>query len=121
MTNNSIEKREVRTFEVDYRCPKCNIGFLRPTGIAVGGTPIKYPHKCNNPDCDYHEIMHGLNYPYLVYEPLFSGIYMKYNNNVEYVHGKDNKETDAGSLIGSEGEMHEQPPIDNYVTKPSGK
>ena len=113
-------KREVRTFEVDFKCPKCGIGYLRPTGIAVGGTPIQYPHKCNNPDCDYHEIIKGYVYPYLVYEPLFTGIYMKYGDSVEYVHGKDHQEENSKLLTGSEGELHEEK-INNYVCKPSGK
>jgi hypothetical protein len=101
------EKREVRTFEVDYKCPKCGIGYMRPTGIAVGGTPMQYPHKCNN--CDYHEIIHGYMYPYLVYEPLFSGIYMKNSNSVEYVHGKDYVEPTN------------QIEVNNFVNKPCDK
>ena len=118
MTNNTIEKREVRTFEIDYKCPKCGNGYLRPTGIAVGGNPMQYPHQCNN--CNYHEIIHGYQYPYLVYEPLCNGIQMVMNGAVEHIHGKDYKEN---TLIGSEGEMHEEAPkiIDNYVTKPCGK
>jgi hypothetical protein len=101
------EKREVRTFEIDCKCPKCGIGYLRPTGIAVGGTPMQYPHRCNH--CDYHEIIKGYVYPYLVYEPLFSGIYMKNGDSVEYVHGKDHVEPTN----------HVE--INNYVPKPCGK
>lgn len=115
------EKREVRTFEIDFKCPKCNVGYLRSTGIAVGGTPMQYPHRCTN--CDYHTIIKGYQYPYLVYEPLFSGIYMKNGDSVEYVHGKDFKKNDEQTMIGSEGEMHEKPPkvIDNYIPKISSK
>jgi len=116
------EKREVRTFEVDFKCPKCNIGYLRPTGIAVGSTPMQYPHKCSN--CDYHKIIKDRQYPYLVYEPLNDGsITIVMNDTVEHIHGKDYKEKDKQTMIGSEGEMHEELPkeINNYVPKKSGK
>jgi hypothetical protein len=103
------EKRQVKTFEVDYKCPKCGIGYLRPTGIAVGGFPMQYPHSCNNPECDYHEIMKGYQYPYLVYEPLNNGITMIMDGNVEKIQGKYVEPTANVGVI------------NNYVHKPCGK
>jgi hypothetical protein len=88
------EKREVRTFEVDYRCPKCSAGYLRPTGIVCDNNPPTYPHKCTN--CDYSKVIKDHKYPYLVYEPVFDEIRMQHNNNnnnnntVDIIH-RDNK------------------------------
>lgn len=52
-------KNEVKTVRVDYLCPKCEKGFLRPTGQVQTAYPPQYPHKCNNPDCDYYETFMG--------------------------------------------------------------
>jgi len=60
-------KTEVKTYEVDYRCPRCSEGFLRHAGPILTSYPPQYPHICNNPDCDYHETFNR-NYPYLVTE-----------------------------------------------------
>ena len=97
------EKKEVRTFEVDFKCPKCDIGYIRPTGIPVGGNPIQYPHKCNN--CDYYEIMKGYQYPYHVYEPLFNITMVM--NTIENLQDKEHVEPTNQ--------------INNYVIKPCGK
>jgi DNA-directed RNA polymerase subunit RPC12/RpoP len=78
------ERREVKTFEIDYKCPKCGIGYLRPIGIIVDNSPLTYPHKCNN--CDYKEIIKGHKYPYLVYEPLFDGIQIQHGNTIDIIH-----------------------------------
>jgi hypothetical protein len=101
------EKREVKTFELDYKCPKCGIGYMRPTGIAVGGTPMQYPHRCNN--CEYHKIIHGYMYPYLVYEPKHNGIIVIMDGAVEHLQGKDYVEP-TNQVI-----------INDYVTKPCSK
>ncbi len=113
------EKTQVKTFQIDFKCPKCNIGYLRPTGIAVGGCPIQYPHKCNNPDCDYHEIIKGFVYPYIVYEPIFNGITMVMDGEINVVQEKSRffgVETERELPEGSKRE-----PVNNYVCKPSGK
>jgi hypothetical protein len=56
----------VATVQVDYKCPKCERGFLRPTGNALMTFPPQYPHFCGNPDCDYMETF-MLTYPYMDY------------------------------------------------------
>jgi hypothetical protein len=61
-------KNEVKTVRVDYLCPKCEKGFLRPTGQVLSSNPPQYPHKCNNPDCDYYETFMGKTYPYIIHE-----------------------------------------------------
>lgn len=57
-------RTEVKLIQVDYRCPRCNEGFLRHTGIVLTSYPVQYPHECNNPDCDYAETFRGISYPY---------------------------------------------------------
>jgi len=135
-TNNNEERREVKTFEVDYKCPKCGAGYLRPTGIAVGGEPIQYPHKCNN--CDYREVMKGYKYPYLVYEPVSTLVYLQFGNSVDIAHGKDfydNNEIHTNNINVVENtrpnefqieipfDLKDKPmnEINNYVKKESGK
>ena len=60
------EKHEVKTFEVDMICEKCNIGHMRPVGNIVLTTyPIQYPHECDN--CGHTEI-YTKKYPYTTYE-----------------------------------------------------
>ncbi len=55
-------KKEVKVFMVDYKCPKCEIGYLRPTGTILSTYPPQIPHRCNNEKCDYGEnFFHILN------------------------------------------------------------
>lgn len=63
------QRTEVKTIQVDFKCPKCNNGYLRPTGAVLSSYPPQYPHKCNNPDyCDYYDTFMGVSYPYITYE-----------------------------------------------------
>lgn len=62
------QKREVKTVQVDYKCPECKIGFLRPTGTIFATNPPQIPHKCNN--CGYGQTFTGVSYPYIDYEPV---------------------------------------------------
>lgn len=61
------EKKEVKTFIVDFKCPKCKIGYMRKTGKCFSSNPPKYDHACNNPDCDYKEKFVE-TYPYIDYD-----------------------------------------------------
>ena len=61
------QKREVKTMQVDYICPKCEVGNLRPLLNALMTYPIKYPHQCNV--CNYYEVF-SIQYPYLEYETI---------------------------------------------------
>jgi hypothetical protein len=58
--------KEVRTVQVDYKCPKCEQGYLRPTGICHPMNPPLYPHKCTN--CEYGETFSDKKYPYINYQ-----------------------------------------------------
>lgn len=58
------EVREVKTQQVDERCPVCGQGWMRPTGIVLLSSPSKYPHKCTN--CNYEQT-YSVNYPYIVH------------------------------------------------------
>ena len=61
------EKIEVKAFKVDFKCPKCNEGYLRPTGQRYLTNPPKYPHLCNKVGCGYAEIFLG-TYPHIIHE-----------------------------------------------------
>lgn len=38
---------EVKTYQIDYKCPECNDGYLRPSGFVYMSHPVQYPHICN--------------------------------------------------------------------------
>ena len=61
-------RKEVKQVQVDYQCPKCKKGYLRPTGMALTTYPPQFPHKCNN--CDYMETFRDKQYPYIDYEEI---------------------------------------------------
>jgi hypothetical protein len=62
------ERLNVKTIQVDYKCPKCIKGYLRPIMMTYGSPDIQYPHRCNNHDCDY-KIVLPVRYPYIEYIP----------------------------------------------------
>lgn len=64
----SETRKEVKQVQVDYLCPKCNIGHLRSTGTVLTSNPPQFPHKCNN--CDYMETFRDKQYPYIDYEEI---------------------------------------------------
>lgn len=60
-----MEKRqEVRTLQVDYECPVCKSGMLRPNGQVFSSNPLQYGHVCNV--CDYTQTF-TVTYPYIDY------------------------------------------------------
>ncbi len=62
------ERKEVKTIRVNFKCPKCEKGFLIPTGTCLTSNPPVYPHKCNS--CEYGENFSGVCYPYTEYVDL---------------------------------------------------
>ena len=50
------KKLIIQTYQVNYRCPKCNEGYLLPIGSMLLSDPPKFPHDCDNKKCDYTEI-----------------------------------------------------------------
>jgi hypothetical protein len=62
------EQSEVKTIQVDFKCPKCDSGYLRPNGRCLLTHPPKFPHDCNNPNCDYSESFSDKQYPYIDYK-----------------------------------------------------
>lgn len=62
------EKKEARTFIIDYKCPKCEDGYLRPTGLCFTSNPPQFPHKCNT--CEYGETIMEKRYPYTTTESI---------------------------------------------------
>jgi hypothetical protein len=65
------QRKEVKPIQVDFKCPVCFDGYLRPTGMVLTSNPPKYPHKCNGKscgaDCYYTETFSGKTYPYIDY------------------------------------------------------
>jgi hypothetical protein len=59
------EIREVKSKQLDQRCPLCQNGWMRPTGLMVTGTPPMHQHKCTL--CS-HEQSYPVRYPYIVQE-----------------------------------------------------
>ena len=57
-------QQKVETVKIDFKCPKCNDGHLRPTGMALTTHPAQFPHKCT--DCEYGETFYK-TYPYIDY------------------------------------------------------
>ena len=62
------ERKEVKPVTVDYKCPNCETGYLRHSGMVLTSNPPQYPHHCNNDECDYAQTFTGKSYPYLDYE-----------------------------------------------------
>lgn len=58
------EVRKVESHQVDEKCPVCQKGWMRPTGIVLTNMPPQYPHKCNS--CNYEQT-YSVRYPYIVH------------------------------------------------------
>ena len=57
------EVRNVNSRQVDFRCPECQNGWMRPSGIVLTSNPPQYPHTCTS--CSYKQTF-GVRYPYVV-------------------------------------------------------
>lgn len=63
-------RKQVVPIQVDYDCPKCAAGQMRPTGCGTTvGWSTYWPHECNNSECDYKETFEK-QYPFVVYEEI---------------------------------------------------
>ena len=63
-------RKEVKPIRIDYLCPRCKTGYLRPSGTVLTTYPPMYPHTCNNEECDYGETFTDKSYPYLIWEEI---------------------------------------------------
>ena len=61
------ERTELKMHQVDFKCPKCETGYLKFGGPVLTSNPPQYPHVCDNPDCDYTEIF-DKTYPDFILE-----------------------------------------------------
>lgn len=61
-------RQELETIEVDFICPKCKVGNLRPTGKGLMIQPLRYPHKCT--ECDNQQTF-KVRYPYHEFKPKY--------------------------------------------------
>ena len=57
-------KTEVKTFRIDYWCPKCQDAQLVSTSRNKKG---KYKHECNGNDCKHSELL-DKQYPFLTFK-----------------------------------------------------
>ena len=64
-------KREVKTFQVDFKCPKCEYGYLNQIPsrkhIMLKCIDDAYLHKCNSCSCGYEQELDKI-YPYIIHE-----------------------------------------------------
>lgn len=64
---NMEEEKEVKAIKVDFKCPNCLEGYLRPTGIVLTSYPAHYPHICNRESgCGYRQTFEK-TYPFIDY------------------------------------------------------
>ncbi|MFA5174700.1 MAG: hypothetical protein WC438_05960 [Candidatus Pacearchaeota archaeon] len=63
------EIKKVETVQIDYKCPDCDKGYLRPTGVPSPRNPTFYQHKCTC--CGYTEDINK-KYPYIEYREIIN-------------------------------------------------
>lgn len=68
------EIKEVKIVQIDFKCPNCTTGYLRPTGQVFTTMPPMIPHRCNNPLCNYTQTFTDKGYPYIDYKPIDDGL-----------------------------------------------
>jgi len=56
------ELNNVQTKQVDCKCDKCKVGYMRPNGIVYMTNPPQYEHICTS--CGYKQ-SYGVRYPYV--------------------------------------------------------
>jgi len=66
-------KQDVKMVKVDFSCPECESGYLRPSGTVLTTYPPMFPHMCDNPQCNYGQTFNH-NYPIITHEPIESGV-----------------------------------------------
>lgn len=52
----------VKLIRIDMKCPNCDLGRMRSSGMVLTSLPPKYEHFCNV--CGYKE-NYDVSYPYL--------------------------------------------------------
>jgi hypothetical protein len=58
-----IEEQEVKTIEVNCKCPKCEEGYLMATGRVLLTYPLQYEHECTH--CVHKDKFIDKTYPYI--------------------------------------------------------
>lgn len=75
-------RTEVKTYMVEYRCPKCLNGKLIYTQFSQQTLELKqfhhnlenmkiYLHKCDYSECGHTEEIAGKKYPTIIYECIY--------------------------------------------------
>ncbi len=57
------EIRNIEKQAMDEKCPVCQKGWMRPTGIVITAEPPQFEHKCTS--CSYKQNYY-VQYPYVV-------------------------------------------------------
>jgi len=60
------EKNDLIVVRTYYRCDKCGIGRMHPTGDMFPTDPPQFPHKCSMPSCG-NEATFNKHYPTVTY------------------------------------------------------
>jgi hypothetical protein len=58
------EIRNVNVRQADEKCPRCQNGYMRPTGVVTQSNPPSYEHRCNA-RCG-HVQNYPMRYPYTI-------------------------------------------------------
>lgn len=56
-------RKEVKTYQVSYKCPECGEGELKANGMMKPSNPPYYGHTCTNRECRHKEYIFGATYP----------------------------------------------------------
>jgi ribosomal protein S27E len=62
------EEIEVRTYLVRMRCPECQNGYMKGTGVYNPTSPPLHHHKCES--CGNLEKYSGVSYPFTKLEEI---------------------------------------------------
>ena len=57
------EVRKVKVQQMDEKCPICQQGWMRPSGIVITGDPPLFQHK--RTACGFHN-SYNVRYPYTI-------------------------------------------------------
>lgn len=62
-------RSEIKTFKVEYKCPKCETGYMLQGGVVWDSFPPSYEHSCDNTECEFSTML-GKRYPYIEYDKI---------------------------------------------------
>ena len=63
-------RHKCEVYRVDMKCPYCDKGYMKPTGVVLSTFPEQYPHVCDV--CGYCETYYT-TYPFNEYVEINDG------------------------------------------------